>query len=339
MARKLRMDEIGAIVATIFITAVPLTAIEKSILAEETYMKVLIITSSIDYTVDYIISRYSGVDFYRINTDMFEHYQFLIRNNGWSIESAFGRIEDSEVQSIYYRKPMLPDLSEFDPAYHSMIAQDILGIVTGLADSFDGPVLSKPYLLQRAENKTYQLLTLRKLKIPYPLSAIGNTYDLDTKLMTVNKIIKPLTQGKIDKGTHFELFQTNRLTQPVGDISLTPVYIQEFIEKAFEVRITCLDNYIWPVRIVSSNRTDWRRLTAKNTYDLVDVPDKIKGMCLNILKLFDLHFGAFDFIVTSKGEWYFLEINPNGQWLWLEEALNLDISKRIVELLNKEGVW
>ena len=71
----------------------------------------------------------------------------------------------------------------------------------------------------------------------------------------------------------------------------------------------------------------------------MDVPDKIKGMCLNILKLFDLHFGAFDFIVTSKGEWYFLEINPNGQWLWLEEALNLDISKRIVELLNKEGVW
>jgi len=68
----------------------------------------------------------------------------------------------------------------------------------------------------------------------------------------------------------------------------------------------------------------------------MDVPDKIKRMCSNILKLFDLHFGAFDFIVTPKGEWYFLEINPNGQWLWLEEALNLDISKRIVELLNKE---
>jgi len=84
-------------------------------------MKVLIITSSIDYTVDYIISRYSGMDFYRINTDMFEQYRFLIHNNGWSIESAFGRIEDTEVQSIYYRKPLLPNLSEFDPTYHSMI--------------------------------------------------------------------------------------------------------------------------------------------------------------------------------------------------------------------------
>ena len=84
------MDEIGAIVATIFITAVPLTAIEKSILAEETYMKVLIITSSIDYTVDYIISRYSGVDFYRINTDMFEHYQWLVHRVCFRKDRGFG---------------------------------------------------------------------------------------------------------------------------------------------------------------------------------------------------------------------------------------------------------
>lgn len=299
-------------------------------------MKILIITSSIDYTVDYIISRYPNVDFYRINTDMFGKYQFLITNNGWSIESAFGKIEYAEVKSIYYRKPMLPNLSEFDPAYHSMIAQDILEIVTGLANSFDGLVLSKPYLLKRAENKTYQLLTLRELGVPYPLSAIGNAHDLDTKLISAHKIIKPLTQGKIDKGSHFELFQTNRLTQSVGDISLTPVYVQEFVEKSYEVRITCLDNYIWPVRIVSSDLTDWRRITAKNTYALIDVPDKIKQMCLNILKFFELRFGAFDFIVTPTGEWVFLEINPNGQWLWLEEVLNLDISKRIVELLNKE---
>lgn len=299
-------------------------------------MKVLIITSSIDYTVDYIISQYPDVDFYRINTDMFDQYQFLITNDGWSIESALGKIENTDVKSIYYRKPMLPDLSEFDPLYHSMIAQDILEIVTGLANSFEGLVLSKPYLLRRTENKIYQLQTLRKLEVPYPISAIGNIFNLDTKLQAMSKIIKPLSQGKIDKESQFEFFHTSLLTKSVGDISLTPVYIQEAVEKAFEVRITCLDDYIWPVRIDSSDPIDWRRATSKNIYALIDIPNRIKTMCLDILKLFNLHFGAFDFIVTPEGKWIFLEINPNGQWLWLEEALNLDISEKIVELLSKE---
>ena len=48
---------------------------------------------------------------------------------------------------------------------------------------------------------------------------------------------------------------------------------------------------------------------------------------------FSLNFGAFDFIVTPDDEWIFLEINPNGQWLWLEQKLGINISKKIVEYL------
>ena len=48
---------------------------------------------------------------------------------------------------------------------------------------------------------------------------------------------------------------------------------------------------------------------------------------------FNLIFGAFDFIVTPEDKWVFLEVNPNGQWLWLEQSLNLDISKKILDNL------
>ena len=52
-----------------------------------------------------------------------------------------------------------------------------------------------------------------------------------------------------------------------------------------------------------------------------------------MLKDFGLMFGAFDFIVDQNGDWIFLEINPNGQWLWLEKILGLPISKKIVDYL------
>ncbi len=53
------------------------------------------------------------------------------------------------------------------------------------------------------------------------------------------------------------------------------------------------------------------------------------------MNYFNIEFGAFDFIVTKSNVWVFLEINPNGQWLWLEQKLNLSISDEILKLLLK----
>lgn len=306
--------------------------------AERCNMKILVITSSIDYTVDYIISNYTKVDFYRVNIDMFDRYRLLISPDGWSIESDSGKILSDQVKSIYYRKPMLPYLGQFEMPYRTMIGQDIISTINGIADAFDGLVLTRPSVLRKTENKVYQMQKLRKCQIPFPASLIGNVPDMDFGLEARDKIIKPLTQGKLDLGDKFEFFQTSVLTNPVGDISLTPIYLQEMVKKAYEVRITCLDKYLWPVRIDSSDPIDWRKSTAKNRYELIDVPDHIREMCQNVLKEFGLWFGAFDFIVTPDDEWIFLEVNPNGQWLWLENLLNLDMSKRLVEFLNR-GVF
>jgi len=46
-----------------------------------------------------------------------------------------------------------------------------------------------------------------------------------------------------------------------------------------------------------------------------------------------LVFGCIDMIVTPRGEFIFLEINPNGQWLWIEELTGLPISEAIANTL------
>ncbi|MCA9385364.1 hypothetical protein KC717_01810 [Candidatus Dojkabacteria bacterium] len=45
-------------------------------------------------------------------------------------------------------------------------------------------------------------------------------------------------------------------------------------------------------------------------------------------------FVAIDMAVTPKGEYIFFEINPNGQYLWIEEMAELPISEAIAELLT-----
>jgi len=50
--------------------------------------------------------------------------------------------------------------------------------------------------------------------------------------------------------------------------------------------------------------------------------------------LLELTFGALDFAVDAAGSWWFYEINPNGQWLWIERQTGLPISASLAELLE-----
>lgn len=153
------------------------------------------------------------------------------------------------------------------------------------------------------------------------------------KLEKDEKIIKPISIGKIYTENTCEIYQTNKFNSFNEDISYTPIYIQNYVEKLFEVRITVINNKVFPVKIEAGDKLDWRKSYNTNKYSVIEVPDKILKDIFNMMKSFELKFGAFDYIVNKNNEWVFLEINPNGQWLWLEKVLKLQISNAIIDYL------
>lgn len=296
--------------------------------------RILIITSSIDETASYIVSRYSNVaDFFRVDVDNFGKYRFHVDNKGWSISNDYSIVASTDVYSIYYRKPMLPDLSSYDSQYHLMIQRDIISVINGIVDAFPGKVLTKPSILRKTENKVYQLIYAGKNGWNIPQSYIGNNNNDCSKYEEGVSIIKPLTTGKTHGRNGWELYQTNMFRGIDEDISLTPVYLQNYISKQFEVRITIVGGQVYPVRIDTQNQVDWRADYHNHRYTIITCPRDVLMRCYQMMEDFSLTFGAFDFIVTLEGQWIFLEVNPNGQWLWLEQSLGLDISKKIVEYL------
>ena len=296
--------------------------------------RVLVITSSIDETASYIIAKYSEqVDFFRLNVDQFKSYKFHIGNDGWSIFRECEKISSSDVYSIYYRKPILPDLGEYDSQYHLMIQRDVISVINGIADSFCGKVLTRPSILRKVENKVYQLIYAGKNGWDIPCSYIGNNIDECRCFEDKTSIIKPITMGKTQGKNGWELYQTNLYRGIEEDISITPVYLQEYIRKQFEVRITIVGEKVYPIRIDTKNKIDWRADYCNHKYTKIVCPDNIIKKCYQMMEDFSLNFGAFDFIVTPEDKWVFLEVNPNGQWLWLEHNMKLDISKEIVKYL------
>ncbi len=297
--------------------------------------KILVITSSIDCTVDYIIKKFeSSAEFYRFDVDHFSEYKIVVGGyNQWTISCEQWEIQKNDIHSIYYRKPRLPKLDEFQCDYRGMIYKDIIALVNGIVDDFEGKVLTKPYILRKTENKIFQLLYAEKTRFKVPKSFIGNDNMVALSFLDQKAIIKPITTGKIVTEKKIELYQTNYFQQLNDDISLTPIYVQEYEMKKYEVRLTYINESFFAVKIDSEDKLDWRRNYGGLKYTIIECPSEIRNKCLHLLREFELHYGAFDFIVNENDEWVFLEVNPNGQWQWLEQKLQIPISQKIVEYL------
>ena len=121
-------------------------------------------------------------------------------------------------------------------------------------------------------------------------------------------------------------------------IKNNPSMFQEYIEKKYEIRITALEDKVVGIKIDSQNSdlsiVDFRRYDFDNvSYEKIDLPKNVENFCLDMLKHYDLSFGEFDFIKNKKDEYVFLEINPNGQWLWLELQSGYNLTKDVAENL------
>jgi glutathione synthase/RimK-type ligase-like ATP-grasp enzyme len=76
-------------------------------------------------------------------------------------------------------------------------------------------------------------------------------------------------------------------------------------------------------------RYDW----YQTTYRPHALPREVERHCRQLVERLDLCYGAIDLILTPDGRYVFLEINPNGQYLWIEQATGLPISEAVGELL------
>ena len=296
---------------------------------------ILIITSSFDETVKYMLGgndEFRNQSF-RLDVDRLQNYEINVTGIDWSISFGNVTVYSKEIDSIYYRKPTFPNISEYEPVYQYMIQKDIIALINGIVDSFEGIVISKPHILRMAENKTFQLIYAGKNGWLIPDSYIGNSNRVCSIRNGDCNIIKPLSTGMIEKDGIVTVFHTNMFSKCLEDVSLTPIYLQEYVEKKYEVRLTVVGDSFYAVRIDTEDKVDWRRDYEHHKYHVIECPDAIKEKCHKMLTDFNLSFAAFDFIVTPDEQWVFLELNPNGQWLWLEKSLNLDISIKIMEIL------
>jgi glutathione synthase/RimK-type ligase-like ATP-grasp enzyme len=118
----------------------------------------------------------------------------------------------------------------------------------------------------------------------------------------------------------------------------SPCLFQEYVPKAFELRVTVVRDRVFAAEIhsqaLAATRHDWRRPELSDVpHRPHELPEAIAGRCVCLVARLGLQFGAIDMIYTPSGEYVFLEINPNGQYGWIEDRTGMRISQAIAEAL------
>jgi len=125
----------------------------------------------------------------------------------------------------------------------------------------------------------------------------------------------------------------------INDISATPVILQEYVHKSLELRVTVIGPRVFTAALFSQQtregRVDWRRSVQDDLrHERYDLPEDISERCRRLVKGLGLKFGAIDLILTPEGHFVFLEINPNGQWTWIESRTGMPMVDALIDLLS-----
>jgi glutathione synthase/RimK-type ligase-like ATP-grasp enzyme len=298
--------------------------------------KILIITSSYDKTCDYLIKKYRDVDFFRLDFDCFSKYSISFFNNQFCISNKDHSILEEDCCSIYYRKPSPENLSGIiDRKYHSFAYKEAYSLIEGIVEAFSGACLSKPSIMRPAGNKILQARLAKNVGFEYPKYLITNSAAKVNEFNSDKSIVKPLSVGVIQDERSKEFVQTNLLNENIDleALKYSPSYFQRYQSKDYECRATFIGKKAFIIKIESENDIDWRKLNNKINYSVCEMPNDIYTKCLLFMKECKLEFGCFDFIIKNN-IWYFLEMNVNGQWAWLEFEVGVDISGEIMRYLR-----
>ena len=315
---------------------------------------VLVITNSKDATSTFLLekARPARTVIARLNTDNMQQYciNFNSHTCSWSIQLEDVLLTPDNLRAIYYRRPKPPTLPDIQDAATLAWAQNEFrsafgGILMGLPEY---RWMDHPLLVSRASYKLDQLASARRLGLNTPNTLVTMDPDrarnfCDNAMWNV--VTKPLGHGEV-KSSADELSNvvyTNSLQREHADqfslVANCPVLLQELINKEYDIRVIVIGNDCYAVAIHSQeheySQIDCRRNNmAGMKYSIITLPNNVNSALVELVERYSLHFGAIDLIKDIRGDYWFLELNPAGQWAWLEQATGIELTRSIVSQLE-----
>lgn len=261
--------------------------------------------------------------------------------------------EGSVFNSIYWRRPLrvgdrikmaFPSVKEISTAetFHAFRLA-----VDSFPDSYFP--LGHPAAMERASNKLLQLRLANEMGFRVPETLVGNDPQvirgflerhshLVVKPIHINAFYEGEKQAEVSHPLWCRGIDPEKMAASLGQDRRAQLMLQQQVLKKEDWRITVLPNTSVCCKIDTSGMTsaepDWRKDHKKYQHSLFDPSPEFEQLLRGYLKALGLKAGYFDFAVDESGEPYFLEVNTNAEWLWIEELTGYPISEEVAKCLS-----
>lgn len=248
-------------------------------------------------------------------------------------------IDTASIRSVWWRKPadwnLPPTLGEQERIF---VTEEIRHGFSGLWATLECYWVSFPENIRQASWKIEQLRRAAKFGLEIPRTIVTNDIEEARhfyKMCNGNVVYKVLTDPFLAAGKVHEPPQTAQVVhttvltekhlEHLENIRLTPIMLQEYIQKDFELRITVIGNEIFAVEIHSQEnektKVDWRHFDVQIPFRKASLSPSLLQTCIEFVHSYNLNYSAIDMIYTPDGRYIFLENNPNGQFLFAENMV------------------
>jgi glutathione synthase/RimK-type ligase-like ATP-grasp enzyme len=311
---------------------------------------VLVITNPQDSHADAVIHflQELKVDVVRWHPGELSADSLCISDDGDAlcITASRRRIYLSDVQVCWLRRPEPVIVRAGNPADDKLASEEYKASIWGAYSRMDCVWYSHPFAIQAAGFKLRQLQLALKLGFCVPPFVVSNNCELlrgflkkhaAIVMKPIHEQVRPVVIEGNERLFEVRRFSNSELDEVTRTPPLGPLFFQKWIDKVLDARVTVIGKKVFASAIHQPADgkviADWRLHLRKMRHQIISCPDKIQQLLIPYLKNMGLNFGTFDFAVDREGNWWFLECNPNGQWLWIELETGMPIAASMAEAL------
>ncbi len=179
------------------------------------------------------------------------------------------------------------------------------------------------------DDKSVQLSLARRCGLRVPATVIGNSSRFIKEFLArpeadvVHKAFRPHVWIRADGG--MSCVETTALLRdtdwPEEAFACAPGIYQQRVAKGYDVRINMIGRDFHTFAITTPGLAlDWRSHSMRNEVQAqrTTLPADVEAGLRAFAEEAGLEFGCFDMVVDPAGDWWFLEVNQAGQFLWID---------------------
>jgi len=253
--------------------------------------------------------------------------------------AGHGTVKLADVNALWYRRTNMPQqgIGISDPDQRNFVERSNAAALLGILEtSFAGTWISEPAASKRAENKLVQLRAAIRAGLSVPRTLVSQDPEAIRRFYRERGdgavVMKALTFDKRQPLLTLQVEEHH--VEEDAAIRLCPTMFQELIPGDRHLRVLCAGEDVHAIT-VATEQLDWRPHLDLNAHP-VEIDATTARRMQRVLEILNLRMGVFDLKLAGDVP-VFLEINPQGQFLFMDGMADIDTASAFATFLHREA--